>query len=89
MSEKLLELENTQSVLGDINQAIGMLDELVLNKKNEMVKREKLAKAQLEETQNKLEKLQATSEDVISNIDDIISKLYKILENNGTDNNNN
>lgn len=80
-------MEEGSRTFEELNKAVKALDDLILIKKNELAGKEKQNLAKVAELEEKLASLQDVSENVINNIDDIINKLSKVLENNGAGDN--
>lgn len=88
MDTKNLELSKTGNALADLNEALIKLNAVISAKKNELSGKDKKHQADLKEKEEKLDNLKASSEQIVGQIDGMINKLDKVLENDGTSNNN-
>lgn len=79
----------TNDALAELSAAIVSLNSTFTAKKSELNKQSKLNSKELSDKQQRLDTLKESSSNVIGNIDLVIGKLNKVLENNGSDNNNN
>lgn len=88
MTEKKFELPQTNDALAELSDTLVNLNN-VLAAKNELKNAEKQNDALLKSRERQLALLKEASENVLGNIDEMIVKLDKVLENNGTGNDNN
>ena len=84
-----IELENTKEAFAQLNLEIDGLIQAILSKKDELVKQDKLQTSLFDQSEEGRLLLQNTSKNVVNNINSMIEKLYKILEKDGSDNDNN
>ena len=89
MSNEKIELDQTKAAFAGLNDAVAKLDYLVVVKKDEITRKEKETTKKLKKNESDLSEMRIVSENTISNIDDIINKINRVLDKNGTDNNNN
>ncbi len=89
MTEKKFELPQTNDALAELSDTLVNLNNVLAAKKNELKNVEKQNDALLKSREKKLALLKEASENVLGNIDEMIVKLDKVLENNGTGNDNN
>lgn len=89
MTEKKFELPQTNDALAELSDTLVNLNNVLAAKKNELKNTEKQNDALLRSREKQLELLKEASENVLGNIDEMIVKLDKVLENNGTGNDNN
>lgn len=89
MTEKKFELPQTNEALAELSDTLVNLNNVLAAKKNELKNTEKQNDALLRSREKQLELLKEASENVLGNIDEMIVKLDKVLENNGTGNDNN
>lgn len=89
MSDKNFDLPQINQALADLSEVIIELNNAVAAKKAEIKNNVKATENQLKEKDAKLNILRESSQNVLDNIGTIITKLDKVLENNGSSNNNN
>lgn len=89
MDAKKIDLARTNDALSALSEALNNLSTTVAAKKNDLKNDAKQQNALLKDRENRLEILTSSSENILSNIDEIIKKLDKVLDNNGTSNDNN
>lgn len=89
MTEKKFELPQTNDALAELSDTLVNLNNVLAAKKNELKNIEKQNDALLKSREKQLALLKEASENVLGNIDKMIVKLDKVLENNGTGNDNN
>ncbi len=89
MSDKNFDLPQINQALADLSEVIIELNNAVAAKKAEIKNSAKATENQLKEKDAKLNILRESSQNVLDNIGTIITKLDKVLENNGSSNNNN
>ena len=89
MSDKNFDLPQINQALADLSEVIIELNNAVASKKAEIKNSAKATENQLKEKDAKLNILRESSQNVLDNIGTIITKLDKVLENNGSSNNNN
>lgn len=89
MSDKNFDLPQINQALADLSEVIIELNNAVAAKKAEIKNSAKTTENQLKEKDAKLNILRESSQNVLDNIGTIITKLDKVLENNGSSNNNN
>lgn len=89
MTEKKFELPQTNDALAELSDTLVNLNNVLAAKKNELKNVEKQNDALLKSREKQLVLLKEASENVLGNIDEMIVKLDKVLENNGTGNDNN
>lgn len=89
MSDKNFDLPQINQALADLSEVIIELNNAVAAKKAEIKNSVKATENQLKEKDAKLNILRESSQNVLDNIGTIITKLDKVLENNGSSNNNN
>lgn len=89
MTEKKFELPQTNDALAELSDTLVNLNNVLAAKKNELKNVEKQNDALLKSREKQLALLKEASENVLGNIDEMIVKLDKVLENNGTGNDNN
>lgn len=89
MEGKIFEFANTTSALAELSEALVNLNTAAEAKKSELKKRRKEEDTLIKDREARLEILKSSSQNIIQNIDNIIGKLDKVLENDGTSNDNN
>ncbi len=89
MDAKKIDLARTNDALSALSEALNNLSTTVAAKKNDLKNDAKQQNALLKDRENRLEILTSSSENILSNIDEIIKKLDKVLDNNGSSNDNN
>lgn len=89
MTEKKFELPQTNDALAELSDTLVNLNNVLAAKKNGLKNAEKQNDALLKSREKQLALLKEASENVLGNIDKMIVKLDKVLENNGTGNDNN
>ena len=86
---KKIELPQTENALAELSAALVKLEEIFDEKKNSWSLEKKNLIAEAQENAENLEMLKTSSQNIILNIDSVITKLDKVLENDGSSNNNN
>lgn len=86
---KKIELTQTENALAELSDVLVKLFDVLDEKKNAWNAEKKALTTQAKEDSENLELLKNASQNIIHNIDSVISKLDKVLENDGTSNNNN
>lgn len=81
-------MPQTDSALADLSAALLHLNELASAKKQQLGQEKKKMQAELKHKEKKIELLKDSCSGIVANIDNIIEKLDKVLETNGTSNNN-
>lgn len=89
MEAKNSELSKTGDALADLNEALVMLNAVIAAKKTELAAKEERCKSELKNKEQKLTLLKKSSEKIIGQIDGVVNRLDKVLENNGSSNDNN
>lgn len=89
MTDKNIELEQTKRALAELSEALAEVSAAVTAKKNELKAADKQKQSLLKDREEKLNVLKQSSKKVIGDINGIIGKLDKVLENNGTSNDHN
>ncbi|MBQ8436070.1 MAG: hypothetical protein IJX20_00310 [Alphaproteobacteria bacterium] len=79
----------TNEALADLTAALLHLSETAEQKKQELSVREKNQQTELKNKNDIISTLTNSCTDIISNIDSIINRMDKVLENNGSSNSNN
>lgn len=82
------ELPQTDSALADLSAALLHLNELASAKKQQLDQEKKKTQAKLSSQEKSFGLLKESCSGIVANIDNIIEKLDRVLENNGTSNNN-
>lgn len=85
---KKIELNQTNNALAELSEVLLKLNEVIDSKKDVLVQERKKRELENIENSKRTDILAQTSKNIINNIDTVISKLDKILENDGTSNNN-
>lgn len=75
--------------MAELNSALMHLSEIVEGKKQEIGARTKNLQNEAKQEKQKLDFLAESCNSIVANIDGIINRLDKVLEDNGTSNNNN
>lgn len=89
MTEKNVELPQTNAAIAGLSDALDQLNE-VLSVKAEQLSAAKIKnEAQLKNSETNLELLKNASEKIITNINAVMSRLDKVLENDVSSNDNN
>lgn len=89
MTEKNVELPQTNAAIAGLSEALDQLNE-VLSVKAEQLSAAKIKnEAQLKNSEANLELLKNASEKIITNINAVMSRLDKVLENDVSSNDNN
>ena len=88
MEAKKIEFTETNNALAELSEALVNLNVSVSAKKNELKTQSKQQENILKDRESRLQILTTSSENILHNIDNIISQLDKVLENDGTGNNN-
>ncbi len=86
---KKSDFSQTDDALAELNAALMHLSEVAEGKKRELDARLREQQSEAKQKDQKLELLTESCTNIVSNIDGIINRLDKILEDNGTSNNNN
>ncbi len=86
---KIIELTETSNALAELSNALSGLNSLLEEKGNSLKNERQQQKKEAKAHEAALSELKMTSENIIHNIDGVISRLDKVLENDGTDNHNN
>ena len=89
MTEKNSELPLTNSALESLHQALDKLNDVLSDKSQQIAQSQKLYKKEIDEREKQLRLLKTSSQNIMNNINSVISRLDKVLENDGTSNNNN
>ncbi len=89
MEAKKIDFSHTSEALSELSEALSNLSAATAAKKNELKNAEKQQGLLLKDRENRLEILTTSSENILSNIDGIIENLNKVLEDDGTSNDNN
>ena len=89
MTEKNAELPQTSAAIAGLSDALARLNSAIGSKKDEMARKEKRYGAELKDSEARLELLKASSRKIIDNINTVMTRLDKVLENDGTSNDNN
>ena len=79
----------TDDAMAELNSALMHLSEIVEGKKQEIGARTKNLQNEAKQEKQKLDFLAESCNSIVANIDGIINRLDKVLEDNGTSNNNN
>lgn len=86
---KKIELSQTGNALAELSDVLIKLNSMLDEKKGKLDAAQKKNEAELNDSNKRLEVLKSSSQNIIKNIDAVIVKLDKVLENDGTSNNNN
>lgn len=86
---KKIELNHTNNALAELSDVLIKLNGVIDEKKNQISDIRKKQEAELIDNSKRLNILKNSSQNIIKNIDAVIMKLDKVLENDGTGNNNN
>jgi hypothetical protein len=86
---KKIELNHTNNALAELSDVLIKLNGVIDEKKNQISDIRKKQEAELIDNSKRLNILKNSSQNIIKNIDTVIMKLDKVLENDGTGNNNN
>lgn len=86
---KNFEFKQTNDALAELSELLVKLNESATEKKKQLVAQDTTQKAERFEIEQRLELLRASSQNIINNVDNVITKLDKVLVNDGTSNNNN
>ena len=86
---KKIEFSQTNNALAELSDVLVKLNGILDEKKDKLVLSQKKIEAERKDNSKRLEILKSSSENIIRNIDAVIMKLDKVLENDGTGNNNN
>lgn len=86
---KKIELSQTGNALAELSDVLVKLNSILDEKKDKLDAAQKSNEAELNDSNKRLEILKSSSQNIIKNIDAVIVKLDKVLENDGTSNNNN
>lgn len=86
---KKIELNQTENALAELSDLLLKLNDTLDDKKNLLNSQKKEMISESKKNADNLLLLQETSQNLLHNIDNIISKLDKVLENDGASYNNN
>lgn len=86
---KKIELSQTGNALAELSDVLIKLNTILDEKKDQLDTAKKKQEAELGDDNKRLQILKSSSQNIIKNIDAVIVKLDKVLENDGTSNNNN
>ena len=86
---KKIEFSQTNNALAELSDVLVKLNGILHEKKDKLALSQKKIEAERKDNSKRLEILKSSSENIIRNIDAVIMKLDKVLENDGTGNNNN
>lgn len=86
---KKIEFSLTNNALAELSDVLVKLNEVIDEKKDKLALSQKKIDAEIKDNNKRLEILKSSSENIIKNIDAVITKLDKVLENDGSSNNNN
>lgn len=86
---KKIELSQTGNALVELSDVLIKLNTILDEKKDQLDTAKKKQEAELGDNNKRLQILKSSSQNIIKNIDAVIVKLDKVLENDGTSNNNN
>lgn len=86
---KKIELSQTGNALAELSDVLIKLNTILDEKKDQLDTAKKKQEAELGDNNKRLQILKNSSQNIIKNIDAVIVKLDKVLENDGTSNNNN
>lgn len=86
---KKIELSQTGNALAELSDVLVKLNTILDEKKDQLDTAKKKQEAELGDNNKRLQILKSSSQNIIKNIDAVIVKLDKVLENDGTSNNNN
>lgn len=86
---KKIKLSQTGNALAELSDVLLKLNTILDEKKDRLDAVQKRNEAELNDNNKRLEMLKSSSQNIIKNIDAVIVKLDKVLENDGTSNNNN
>ncbi len=89
MTEKNSELPLTNSALESLHQALDKLNGVLNDKSQQIEQSQKLYKKELDEREKQLNLLKSSSQNIMNNINSVISRLDKVLENDGSSYDNN
>lgn len=89
MTEKNTDLPQTHAALAGLSSALQNLSLVLESKKTELAQREKKNGEALKDKEARLNILKESSQKIIHNIDAVMSRLDKVLENDGASNHNN
>lgn len=85
---KNADLPLTTDALAELSSALGRLSELATDKKQQQNLQNKKTVAEIKNKDLKIDLLKDSCNGIVANIDNIIERLDKVLESNGTSNNN-
>ncbi len=86
---KKIEFTQTGNALAELSEVLVKLNGIIDEKKDQLSSAKKKQESELSDNSKRLEILKSSSQNIIKNIDAVITKLDKVLENDGTSNNNN
>lgn len=84
-----IEFKETNNALAELSEALMVLNKSLSLKKEELKNNKKNEQKKLEQSEQNLESLKGASAHILHNIDSIINRLDKVLEEDGTSNSNN
>lgn len=85
---KKIEFNQTGNALAELSEVLVKLNSIIDEKKDQISSAKKKQESELNDNSKRLEILKTSSQNIINNIDAVITKLDKVLENDGTSNNN-
>lgn len=85
---KKIEFNQTGNALAELSEVLVKLNSIIDEKKDQIGSAKKKQESELNDNSKRLEILKTSSQNIINNIDAVITKLDKVLENDGTSNNN-
>lgn len=85
---KKIEFNQTGNALAELSEVLVKLNSIIDEKKDQISSAQKKQESELNDNSKRLEILKTSSQNIINNIDAVITKLDKVLENDGTSNNN-
>lgn len=83
------DFSQTEEALADLNAALLHLKEVTEQKRQELMNKDKNTQNEIKSKNDKIDLLTASYSDTISNIDNIIEQMNKVLENDGASYSNN
>ncbi len=86
---KKIEFTQTGNALAELSEVLVKLNGIIDEKKDQLSSAKKKQESELSDNSKRLEILKSSSQNIIKNIDAVIMKLDKVLENDDTSNNNN
>lgn len=85
---KKIEFNQTSNALAELSDVLVRLNDVIDEKKGQISSTQKKQESEMADNSVSLEILKSSSQSIIKNIDAVIMKLDKVLENDGTSNNN-